>query len=110
MAWAGIHFWGLPGVAAAWAVFYLIYWIALSVYVHRRLGYVTEGRQLFLIFCIMMFTALGFWTNPWVGLCLTIITSIYCLKKIVTIINPENRFIIWINNHPLLYKFIKTEN
>jgi PST family polysaccharide transporter len=110
MAWTGIHFWGLPGVAAAWAVFYLIYWLALSVYVHRRLGYVTEGRQLSLIFSIMMLTGLGFWTNPWVGLCLTIITSIYCLKKIVTIINPENRFIIWMNNHPLLHKFIKNKN
>jgi hypothetical protein len=110
MAWGGIYFWGLNGVAAAWAVFYLIYWIALSVYVRRRLGYVTEGRQLLLIFCIIMLTTLGFWTNPWVGFCLTIITLIYCLKKIITFLNPENRIIIWMNNHPLLCKLIKTGN
>jgi len=108
MAWAGIHFWGLNGVAAAWAIFYLIYWVGLSLYVRRSLGYVTEGRQGLLIFCIIMLTTLGFWTNPWIGLLLTIVTSIFCIKKIVIILNPQNRIIIWLDNHPLLYRLIKS--
>ncbi|NBP89678.1 MAG: hypothetical protein EBU50_00330 [Opitutae bacterium] len=107
MAWAGIHFWGLNGVAAAWALFYSIYWMGLSIYVHYRLGYVTEWRQGLLIFCIILLTTLGFWTNPWIGLCLTILTGIFCIKKIFTIVNPQNRLIIWINNHPLLFKLLK---
>jgi PST family polysaccharide transporter len=108
MAWAGIHFWGLNGVAAAWALFYAIYWMGLSIYVRFRLGYVTEWRQGLLIFCIISLTALGFWTNPWIGLCLTILTGIFCIKKIFTIVNPQNRLIIWINNRPLLFKLLKS--
>ena len=109
MAWLGFHYYGgVKGVAAAWAVFYLIYWVGLSLYVYRRFGYITEGRQLLLIFSITLLTALGFWTNPWVGLCITLLTSFYCIKKIVTILNPQNRLIAWLDNHPLLYRLIKS--
>jgi len=81
--------------------------MGLSWYVKCHLGYVTEPKQGMLILVIVSLIALGFWTNPWLGLLTTTLTALYCIKKIFHILNPQNRLLIWLKNHPYLYKLLK---
>lgn len=90
LAWGGLRRWGLPGVAAGFALMYLAYSVTMRFVIGRALGFRYNRSSLSLIFVSLAFLAIAALAGPWTGIPLTLSAGLLSLRAITGRMGPDH--------------------
>lgn len=94
LAWLGLKYGGLAGVALGFAAMYLSYTVIMRVIVGRLLGFSYSQPAWVLAVVGSALVIAAAFIGPWLGLILTAGCAVFCLRGVLHRLGPDNRLVL----------------
>jgi PST family polysaccharide transporter len=106
MVWLLLPVFGLVGASISFALLYLAYWLGMIFTVRAHSGFFRSVKTYQLAVASAAVILVCGLLVPAAGLCLSLVTGIWCLRRLVGLLGPGSRFARHVASIPLLGPYL----